>query len=50
MLKYERLELPEAIEKYLSMRQNDNAKSIRRSVRRKKKKGFKNRRKNCCSF
>ncbi len=38
MLKYERLELPEAIDKYLSMRQNDNAKSIRRSVRRKKRK------------
>ena len=41
MLKYERLELPEAIEKYLSMRQNDNAKSIRRSVRRKKRKDLK---------
>jgi len=33
--------LPEAIEKYLSMRQNDNAKSIRRSVRRKKRKDLK---------
>lgn len=38
MVKYERLELANAIEKFLSIKQKENAKSIRKAVRRKKRK------------
>lgn len=41
MAKFERLDLPSAIEQYLSMRQKDNAKNIRKSIRRKKRKDLK---------
>lgn len=41
MAKNERLDLASAIEQYLSMKQKDNAKNIRKSVRRKKRKDLK---------
>lgn len=41
MLKYDRLELPEAIDKYLEVKQSQNAKFIRKAVRKKKRKDLK---------
>lgn len=38
MLKYERLGLADTIEKFLSIKQKENAKSIRKAVKRKKRK------------
>ncbi len=41
MLKYERLGLENTIEKFLSIKQKENAKNIRKAVRRKKRKDLK---------